>query len=162
MLIELAGPLASAYAAMGRAGEAIALLEEAVAQAIALRHRFGHILGTGGLAEAYLAAGRVEDALPLAQLYVEVARTGHLRGAEGWALHLVAEARAEKLRLDFHRRQRIADVVCDASRHQPGERQFLGSDEGVTRSIQTIEHVVECRGESTELVIGEDPPALAP
>ena len=44
--------------------EAIALLEEAVAQAIALRHGFGHVLRTGGLAEAYLAGGRVEDAPP--------------------------------------------------------------------------------------------------
>ena len=96
VLIELAGPLASAYAAMGRAGEAIALLEKAVAQAIALRHRFGHILGTGGLAEAYLAAGRVEDALPLAQLYVKVARTGHLRGVEGSALHLVADVEVHR------------------------------------------------------------------
>ena len=62
-----------------------------MAQAIALRHRFGHVLRTGGLAEAYLAAGRVEEALPLAQLYVQVATAVHLRGIEASALRLLAD-----------------------------------------------------------------------
>ena len=107
VLIELAGPLASAYAAMGRAGEAIALLEEAVAQAIALRHGLGHVLRTGGLAEAYLAAGRVEDAHPLAQLHVQVARTVRLRGTEAWALRLLAEA-------EIHRETPDAEAAMQA------------------------------------------------
>ena len=107
VLIELAGPLASAYAATGRAEEAIALLEEAVAQAIALRHRFGHVLRTGGLAEAYLAAGRVEEALPLAQLYVQVATAGHLRGIEASALRLLAD-------VEIHRESPDAEAAMQA------------------------------------------------
>ncbi len=107
VLLEFAGPLASAYAATGRAGEAIALLEEAVAQAIALRHGFGHVLRTGGLAEAYLAAGRVEDALPLAQLYVQVARTVSLRGTEAWALRLLAD-------VEIHREEPDAEAAMQA------------------------------------------------
>jgi tetratricopeptide (TPR) repeat protein len=107
VLIELAGPLASAYAATGRAKEAIALLEEAVAQAIALRHGLGHILRTGGLAEAYLAAGRVEDALPLARFHVEVARAVSMRGTEAWALRLLAD-------VEIHREKPDAEAAMQA------------------------------------------------
>ena len=91
VLVEFAGPLASAYAATGRPEDAIALIEECVALAMTLRQRLGHVVRTGGLAEAYLAAGRVEDAVPMAQLYVEIARTASLRSTEAWGLRLLAE-----------------------------------------------------------------------
>jgi predicted ATPase/class 3 adenylate cyclase len=92
VFLELAGPLASAYAEAGRATDAIALLERAVAQAVALRHRLGHALRSGGMAEALLAAGRVQDAAPLAKLYVQLTRAVNSRGPLAWALRLVAEA----------------------------------------------------------------------
>ncbi|HXU87383.1 MAG TPA: adenylate/guanylate cyclase domain-containing protein [Methylomirabilota bacterium] len=88
--LEVAGPLASAYAEAGRADAAIALVERAVAQALALRHRLGHVLRSGGMAEALLAAGRTDDAAPLAVLYVQLARSANSKGALASALHLLA------------------------------------------------------------------------
>ena len=40
------------------------------------------------MAEAYLAAGRVEEAVPLAQLYVDLTKMVNGRGYMAWALHL--------------------------------------------------------------------------
>jgi class 3 adenylate cyclase/tetratricopeptide (TPR) repeat protein len=94
IMLELALPLASAYAQCGRVADAEALVEDAVARAIALRNRLGHWIRAGGLAEAYLAAGRVEDALPMAQLYVEVTRMVKARGNEAWALLLLGDVLA--------------------------------------------------------------------
>jgi class 3 adenylate cyclase/tetratricopeptide (TPR) repeat protein len=91
VFLELAGPLASAYAEAGRAADAIALLGRAVARALALRHRLGHVLRSGGMAEALLAAGRLDEAAPLAELYVQLARGVNSRGPLGWALRLLAE-----------------------------------------------------------------------
>jgi class 3 adenylate cyclase/tetratricopeptide (TPR) repeat protein len=92
ILVELAGPLASAYVLAGRAAEAEALLEDAIARAVALRHRLGHGHRTAGLAEAYLGAGRPDEALPLARMAVEFMRAIGGPGLEAWAWHLVAEA----------------------------------------------------------------------
>jgi len=91
VLLELAGPLASAYAGAGRAADAIALLDRAVAHALALRHRLGHVLRSGGLAEAYLAAGRLDEAWPLAQLYVDLTKMVNGRGHVAWALRLLGD-----------------------------------------------------------------------
>jgi class 3 adenylate cyclase/tetratricopeptide (TPR) repeat protein len=95
VLLEVAAPLASAYVESGRAADAIALLEHAIAQAIALRHRIGHWLRAGGLGEAYLAAGRLDEALPMTQLYVEITRVVGARGSHAWAQRLAAEALAQ-------------------------------------------------------------------
>ncbi|HUF12439.1 MAG TPA: adenylate/guanylate cyclase domain-containing protein [Longimicrobiales bacterium] len=102
VLLEFATPLASAYAQSGRAEEAERLLELAVARALLLRHRIGNVLRSGGMAEALLAAGRIEDALPAAQLYVELTRAVNARGHHAWALHLLGEvlARREPAALD--------------------------------------------------------------
>ena len=90
-LLELAMPLATAYNRSGRAPEAIALLEGAVAVAIRLQHRYGFVLKSGGLGEAYLCDGRLTDALPLAQVFVELTRAVKARGTYAWALRLRAE-----------------------------------------------------------------------
>jgi class 3 adenylate cyclase/tetratricopeptide (TPR) repeat protein len=94
VLIELAGPLASAYCLAGRPGDAIALLERAVAQALVLRHRLGHALRTGGMAEAHLAAGRPEEAAPLARIYVDMTRMVGGEGHIAWGLHLLGDVAA--------------------------------------------------------------------
>ena len=96
VFLEVAGSLASAYVAAGRAADAIALLERAVAQALALRHRLGHVLRTSSMAEALLAADRAEEAEPLAELYVQLARSVNSRGQIAWALRLFAEAAGRK------------------------------------------------------------------
>src|SRR6266850_821685 len=90
VFLEIAGPLASAYTGAGRAAEAIALLERAVAQAVILRHSLGHALRSGSMAEALLASGRIEDAAPLAKLYAQFARAANTKGPLAWALHLLA------------------------------------------------------------------------
>jgi class 3 adenylate cyclase/tetratricopeptide (TPR) repeat protein len=92
VFLEVAGPLASAYAQAGRAPDALSLLERGVARAVELRHRLGHALRSGGMAEALLAAGQVHDAAPLAKLYVQLSRAVGTRGVLGWALRLLADA----------------------------------------------------------------------
>jgi tetratricopeptide (TPR) repeat protein len=91
VFLEVAGPLASAYAAAGRGTDAIALLERAVPRAVALRHQVGHVLRSGSMAEALLAAGRIEDAAPLAELHVQMCRAANTRGPLAWALRLLAD-----------------------------------------------------------------------
>jgi tetratricopeptide (TPR) repeat protein len=94
VFLELAGPFASALAHGGQATQAIAVLERAVDMAVQLRHRVGHWLGSGGLAEAYLAAGRADEALPRARMFVEMTRMVGARGSEALALRLLGEAAA--------------------------------------------------------------------
>jgi class 3 adenylate cyclase/tetratricopeptide (TPR) repeat protein len=96
VLLELAAPLAAAYGECGRVSDALSLLEHAVSQAVLLRHRVGHWLRTGGFAEAHLRAGNVEEALPLAQMFVEIARMVHARGSEAWALHLLGDIHSRR------------------------------------------------------------------
>jgi class 3 adenylate cyclase/tetratricopeptide (TPR) repeat protein len=102
VLLELAPPLAAAYGECGRVAEALALLERAVAQAVVIRHRLGHWLRTGGFAEAHLRAGNVEEALPLAQMFVEITRMVQARGSEAWALHLLGEVQSRRDPVDEH------------------------------------------------------------
>jgi class 3 adenylate cyclase/tetratricopeptide (TPR) repeat protein len=89
VFLEVAFLLGSAYAQSGRASDAVALLEHAVAQAMALKHRLGHWLRSGGMAEAYLAAGRAEEALPLAAIFVDITAMMNARGAQARAQHLL-------------------------------------------------------------------------
>jgi class 3 adenylate cyclase/tetratricopeptide (TPR) repeat protein len=89
VFLEVAQPLGSAYAQAGHAREAVALLERAVSQAITLRHRIRHLLRSGGMAEAYLAADRIDEARPLADLFVEIAGMVKARGLQAWAQHLL-------------------------------------------------------------------------
>jgi class 3 adenylate cyclase/tetratricopeptide (TPR) repeat protein len=90
VLLEVALPLGSAYAQSGRANDAVALLDRAVSQAIALKSRLGHWLRSGGMAEAYLAAGRAKEALPLAELFLDITGMMNARGVQAWARHLLA------------------------------------------------------------------------
>ena len=94
VFLELAGPLASAFASDARAPQAISILERAVDMAVRLRHRVGHWLGSGGLAEAYLAAGRNDEAITRARTFAEMTRMVGARGSEALALRLLGEAAA--------------------------------------------------------------------
>ncbi|MEE8395759.1 MAG: AAA family ATPase, partial [bacterium] len=83
----VASPLGRAYAGIGRLEEAIGLLEEAVSRTTSTR-------GTGSamrilhLGEAYLLAGRPNDAQSMAGKAMELAASHHERGNEAYA-HLL-------------------------------------------------------------------------
>ena len=90
----VASPLSTAYCLAGRADAALDLLNEAIAQAIAIGDPFGHWLRAGGRAEAYLRAGRAAEALPRARMAVEMTQLVKGKGLMVWALHLMGEVAA--------------------------------------------------------------------
>jgi class 3 adenylate cyclase/tetratricopeptide (TPR) repeat protein len=115
---QIAAVLASAYARLGRGEAATALLEEAIGLAIARGDLYGHWLRSGGLAEAFLAAGRAADALPLAEQAVDMTRYAFAKGQEGWALLLLGEVaaaqsppRTERAETALHEALALADTA---------------------------------------------------
>ncbi|MBI2158846.1 MAG: AAA family ATPase [Candidatus Rokubacteria bacterium] len=90
----VASPLGYAHALSGRADEAVALLEEAVGETTS--RRGGHALRLAHLAEAYLLAGRLEEATSLAARALELARERNELGHEAYALRSVAEVAAQR------------------------------------------------------------------
>jgi len=85
----------------GRTREGVALLEEAHAAldsvgAQRLRSRFLQYLG-----EAYLLAGRLEDALRVADQALRVARRRGERGYEAWTLRLHGEIHSRRDPFEF-------------------------------------------------------------
>ena len=101
VLVEITMALAGAHAHLGAIDEALRALEAGVAQAIALRHRLGHWIRTGGFAETYLCAGRIDEALSSAQLFVHMTQAIGARGAAAWAHRLVGLALARQDPADF-------------------------------------------------------------
>src|SRR5262249_60399140 len=62
LLVPLvAAPLGAAYTLAGRTAEALPLLEQAVAQAVAMHYLWDHALRVVWLSEAYLLAGRPDE-----------------------------------------------------------------------------------------------------
>jgi tetratricopeptide (TPR) repeat protein len=92
----LAATLGYVYALSGRLAEAWPLLEEAVAQDAAMRG--GRPLSTRVLwqSEAYLLAGRLEEARLLAMQALDFVRTRQERGNEAWTLRLLGELAAQR------------------------------------------------------------------
>jgi tetratricopeptide (TPR) repeat protein len=91
----LAGALGYAYALSGRLSEALPLLEQVVEQDAAMRG--GRPLSTRVIwqSEAYLLAGRVEEARHLALQALDLVRTRKERGHEAWTLRLLGELAAQ-------------------------------------------------------------------
>lgn len=92
----LAAALGYAYALSGRLSEALPLLEQVVEQDAAMRG--GRPLSTRVLwqSEAYLLAGRVEEARLLALQTLDLVRTRKERGHEAWTLRLLGEIAAQR------------------------------------------------------------------
>jgi class 3 adenylate cyclase/tetratricopeptide (TPR) repeat protein len=84
----VASTLGVAYALSGRVTEALPLLEQAVSQG-----RRGHWFAR--LSEAYLLAGRTEDALERAQCALDLARDYKQRGYQAYALRLLGDIAAQ-------------------------------------------------------------------
>jgi class 3 adenylate cyclase/tetratricopeptide (TPR) repeat protein len=105
--------LGSAYALLGRLGEALPLLAGAVEQTAATRHMAGHAAQLTRLGEAHLLAGRPAEAIALVQRALELARQHREQGDEAWALRLLGgiSARhkpAEAEPAEVHYRQALA------------------------------------------------------
>ena len=90
----VASHLGYAYALGRRVADALPLLEEAVAQGVAMKLLFSHSLRVAWLAEAHLLAGRTEDASRLATRALSLSREHKERAHEAWILRLFGEIAA--------------------------------------------------------------------
>ncbi len=120
VLVEAAAALTSTYAQAGLGREAKDLVTEATELAIAHRLRIGHFLRTGSRAEAYLAGGNFAEALPLAELYLQMTMAIGARGLYAWGLLVVAEAAAA---LNDDTRAQAALAEASALADELSERQ---------------------------------------
>ena len=90
----VASPLGRAYAGMGRLEDAIGLLEEAVSRTTSTRGT-GNAMRILHLGDAYLLAGRPNDAQSMAGKAMELAATHHERGFEAYAHLLLGQIHGE-------------------------------------------------------------------
>ena len=93
---DTASALGCAYACAGRVAEALPLLEEAEQRDAAMGTTGGHSLRVGYVSEAYLLAGRLQEAVQLAGRALDLARAHKERGHEAWALRLLGEIAAHQ------------------------------------------------------------------
>jgi tetratricopeptide (TPR) repeat protein len=92
----IACALGAAYSLSGRSREAIALLEEGAREGLAMGRVGGHSLLVVRLGEAYLRAGRLDEADDAARQALQMAREKRERGHEAYALHLLGEVVARR------------------------------------------------------------------
>jgi DNA-binding NtrC family response regulator/class 3 adenylate cyclase/tetratricopeptide (TPR) repeat protein len=92
----VAASLGAAYTLAGRTIEAVPLLEQAVAQAMAIRFLFDHALRVVWLGEAYLRAGRLDEASTQAQQALAFSQAHQERGHEAYAQRLLGEVAARR------------------------------------------------------------------
>jgi predicted ATPase len=93
--------LGFAYTLAGDAAEGLPLLEQAVAQGVAMGQMVFQPLWVVYLAEAYLISGRREDAIIHGERALALAREHKERGHEGYALRLLGEVAARREPLDI-------------------------------------------------------------
>ena len=93
---ETAAALGCAYACAGRVAEALPLLEQAEQRGAAMGTMGGQSLRVGYVSEAYLLAGRMQEAVQLAGRALDLARAHKERGHEAWALRLLGEIAAHQ------------------------------------------------------------------
>jgi tetratricopeptide (TPR) repeat protein len=96
LLPRLTAALGLAYALEGRVAAGLALLEHGVEQAVARRRVRSLALLVTCLSEAYLLAGRLDEARTRAAQAVELARQYTYRGQQAWALWLLGESTARQ------------------------------------------------------------------
>jgi class 3 adenylate cyclase/tetratricopeptide (TPR) repeat protein len=90
--------LGLAYALVGRLGEALALLEEAVEEDITRGLMRSHALTVAWLSEAHILAARIDEAAALAERALRLSRVHEERGHEAWVLRLLGEIAARRNR----------------------------------------------------------------
>jgi tetratricopeptide (TPR) repeat protein len=87
----VASPLGFAYVLTERVDEGIKLLEKAVGQTAFKKRVSGQAFRVSLLSEAYLRAGRLDDAATQAALALELSQAYRERGREAWILRLLGE-----------------------------------------------------------------------
>jgi tetratricopeptide (TPR) repeat protein len=92
---RIATLLGAAYTLAGRTTEALPLLEQAVEQDVAMHFMSDVRLGVW-LGEAYLRAGRLDEAGTQAQRTLEFSRAHQARGHEAYTLRLLGEIAAQR------------------------------------------------------------------
>jgi len=93
---ETAAALGYAYAWAGRVAEALPLLEQAEQRGAAMGTMGGQSLWVGYVSEAYLVAGRMQEAVQRAGRALALARDHKERGYQAWALRLLGEVAAHQ------------------------------------------------------------------
>ncbi len=88
---RVAAGLGSAYTLLDRPADALAILEQALRRAEAMRLVVGRSQLLAFLSEAHLQAGHITSARELAGQALERAREHHERGYEAWTLRLLGE-----------------------------------------------------------------------
>jgi tetratricopeptide (TPR) repeat protein len=93
---QLATALGVAYILYGRVTAGLALVEQGVEQEVGSDRSRRLALMVTGLSEAYLLAGRLEDAHQRAAQALDLARQYKQRGTQAWALWLLGESTAHQ------------------------------------------------------------------
>ncbi|HSE85047.1 MAG TPA: adenylate/guanylate cyclase domain-containing protein [Candidatus Binatia bacterium] len=111
----VASPLGLAYVLSGRVAEGTALLEQAVGQTASKRSS-GQGFRLSWLSEAYLRAGRIEEAASHAELALEFSRNHQERGREAWILRQLGKIHARRNpsdvdRIEFYYRQALKQAT---------------------------------------------------
>jgi class 3 adenylate cyclase/tetratricopeptide (TPR) repeat protein len=96
LLPRLAAALGLAYALEGRVAAGLVLAEHGVEQQVAMGRLRNLAPSIACLSEAYLLAGRLEDARQRAAQAVDLARQYQQRGQQAWALWLLGETTARQ------------------------------------------------------------------
>jgi tetratricopeptide (TPR) repeat protein len=107
----VASALGLAYVLSGRVAEGTTLLEQAVGQTASKRSS-GQAFRLSWLSEAYLRAGRIEEAASHADLALEFSRNYKERGREAWILRQIGKIHARRNppdldRIEFYYRQSL-------------------------------------------------------
>jgi len=103
----------AAYTLGGRVTDTVPLLTQAMEQAIATERVDFHVLCSLSLGEAYVLAGRMEEAHTLAERVLVLAREHQERGHQAYALRLLGDIAAhreppESESAEVHYRQALA------------------------------------------------------
>jgi tetratricopeptide (TPR) repeat protein len=97
----VASRLGVVNALLGRLDEALPLLERAAAEAASMSRLSGHSLRLTHLGEAYLLAGRADDALAAAVNALDLSQKHKEGGYQAWALRLLGEIGVQKAGSDL-------------------------------------------------------------
>jgi tetratricopeptide (TPR) repeat protein len=96
LISMVAAPLGAGYALAGRTTEALALLEQAVEQAVAMHYMWDHALRVVWLGTAHLRAGHLDEAGTQAQRALQFSRAHQERGHTAYALQLLGEVAVQR------------------------------------------------------------------